>query len=100
MFLRFSMEWLFSSFPVPSISWLWKIMSKHLAMVYGIHLWLSPTISRVLSVILGIYGIIVVASITSVIVKYYNEVKSEEKETKKIDQNEEPQEEEEPHEEK
>jgi len=33
-------------------------------------------ISRILSVILGIYGIIVVASITSVIVNYYNEVKT------------------------
>ena len=35
-------------------------------------------ISRILSVILGIYGIIVVASITSVIVNYYNEVKTNE----------------------
>ena len=33
--------------------------------------------SRILSVILGIYGIIVVATITSVIVNYYNEVKDE-----------------------
>ena len=33
-------------------------------------------ISRLLSVILGIYGIIVVSSITSVIVNYYNEVKN------------------------
>ena len=36
----------------------------------------AGAISRVLSVILGIYGIIVVASITSVIVNYYNEVKT------------------------
>lgn len=33
-------------------------------------------ISRILSVVLGIYGIIVVASITSVIVNYYNEVRT------------------------
>lgn len=32
---------------------------------------------RFLSVILGIYGIIVVALITSVIVNFYNEVKDE-----------------------
>lgn len=40
---------------------------------------ITPTsqISRVLSVILGIYGIIVVALITSVIVNFYNEMKSE-----------------------
>lgn len=35
----------------------------------------SP-VSRVLSVVLGLYGIIVVAVITSVIVNYYNEVKN------------------------
>ena len=34
-------------------------------------------ISRALTAVLGIYGIIVTASITSVIVNYYNEVKSE-----------------------
>ena len=39
----------------------------------------TDPISRILSVILGIYGIIVVASITSVIVNYYNETKTEEK---------------------
>lgn len=33
------------------------------------------TISRILSVILGMYGIVVVATITSVIVNFYNEVK-------------------------
>lgn len=37
----------------------------------------TDPISRILSVILGIYGIIVVASITSVIVNYYNETKNE-----------------------
>ena len=37
----------------------------------------DSTISRILTVILGSYGIIVVASITSVIVNYYNEVKNE-----------------------
>ena len=35
--------------------------------------------SRILSVILGIYGIVVVAVLTSVIVNYYNEVKSKRK---------------------
>ena len=34
-------------------------------------------IGRVLSVILGIYGIVVVALITSIIVNFYNEMKSE-----------------------
>ncbi len=34
-------------------------------------------IGRLLSVILGIYGIIVVALITSVIVNFYNEVKAD-----------------------
>lgn len=34
-------------------------------------------VSRVLSVILGVYGIVVVALITSVIVNFYNEVKDE-----------------------
>ena len=32
-------------------------------------------LTRILSVILGIYGIIVVALITSIIVNFYNEVK-------------------------
>lgn len=36
----------------------------------------TGSISRLLSVILGVYGIIVVSSITSVIVNYYNEVKN------------------------
>ena len=36
----------------------------------------TAPISRILSVILGIYGIIVVAAITSVIVNFYNEVKT------------------------
>ena len=35
----------------------------------------TTPVSRVLTVILGLYGIIVTASITSVIVNYYNEVK-------------------------
>ncbi len=34
-------------------------------------------VGRILSVILGIYGIIVVALVTSVIVNFYNEVKDE-----------------------
>lgn len=36
----------------------------------------TSMISRILSVILGIYGIVVVSSITSVIVNFYNETKS------------------------
>ena len=36
----------------------------------------SSPISRILSVILGVYGIIVVALITSIIVNFYNEMKS------------------------
>ena len=36
------------------------------------------TLGRILSVILGIYGVIVVALITSIIVNFYGEVKSEE----------------------
>lgn len=41
----------------------------------------SP-ISRVLSVILGIYGIIVVAVITSIIVNFYNEIKNDDENDK------------------
>ena len=46
----------------------------------------TTAVGRVLSVILGIYGIIVVALITSVIVNFYNEVKNkgEPKELEKI----------------
>ncbi len=46
----------------------------------------TTTVGRVLSVVLGIYGIIVVALITSVIVNFYNEVKNkgEPKELEKI----------------
>ena len=36
------------------------------------------TISRILSVILGIYGLLVVAVITSIIVNFYNETKDKE----------------------
>ena len=51
----------------------------------------TSIISRVLSVILGMYGIVVVASITSVIVNFYNETKGndkkEEKEIENKDEN-------------
>jgi hypothetical protein len=40
----------------------------------------TTDVGRVLSVILGIYGIIVVALITSIIVNFYNEVRDEKKE--------------------
>ena len=43
--------------------------------------------SRVLSVILGIYGIIVVALITSIIVNFYNEVKDEKDDNKDKNEN-------------
>lgn len=48
----------------------------------------TSIIGRILSVILGIYGIIVVALITSIIVNFYNETKgdSPEKEIKKIEE--------------
>ena len=46
----------------------------------------TSTLSRAFSVILGIYGIIVVASITSVIVNFYNETKIEEKIDIKIEE--------------
>lgn len=42
--------------------------------------------TRILSVILGIYGIIVVACITSVIVNFYNEVKNDDDKTEKKEQ--------------
>ncbi len=40
----------------------------------------ETVVGRVLSIILGIYGIIVVALITSIIVNFYNEVRDEKKE--------------------
>lgn len=42
----------------------------------------TSVIGRILSAILGIYGIIVVAAITSVIVNFYNEVKSKDEKPK------------------
>jgi succinate dehydrogenase/fumarate reductase cytochrome b subunit len=42
-------------------------------------LWITqPQYSRLLSVILGIYGIIVVSLVTSIIVNFYSEVKTDE----------------------
>ncbi|MBE6133306.1 MAG: hypothetical protein E7178_01410 [Erysipelotrichaceae bacterium] len=48
----------------------------------------TSIVGRILSVILGIYGIVVVALITSIIVNFYNETKgdSPEKENKKIEE--------------
>ena len=48
----------------------------------------KSVVGRILSVILGIYGVIVVATITSVIVNFYNEVKAKEesKEKKEIEE--------------
>ena len=48
----------------------------------------TSIIGRILSVILGIYGIVVVALITSIIVNFYNETKgdSPEKDNKKIEE--------------
>jgi hypothetical protein len=40
----------------------------------------STPVGRVLSVILGLYGIAVVALITSIIVNFYGEMKSEDEE--------------------
>ncbi|MBO4695066.1 MAG: two pore domain potassium channel family protein [Clostridia bacterium] len=47
-------------------------------------------IGRILSVVLGIYGIIVVAIVTSIIVNFYNEVKDddEDEDEKKLEENE------------
>ena len=36
----------------------------------------TTTVGRVLSVVLGIYGIVAVAILTSIIVNFYNETKS------------------------
>ena len=44
----------------------------------------TTTVGRILSVILGMYGIVVVALITSVIVNYYGEMKRENAEEKKL----------------
>ena len=44
----------------------------------------TTTVGRILSVILGMYGIVVVALITSVIVNYYGEMKRENTEEKKL----------------
>ncbi len=49
----------------------------------------SSMVGRILSAILGVYGIIVVASITSVIVNYYNEVKSTTSDGETLDHDEE-----------
>ena len=52
----------------------------------------STLVGRILTVILGIYGIVIVAIITSIIVNYYNEVshndKEEQEEIKEIEQKE------------
>ena len=52
----------------------------------------TGALTRILSVILGLYGLIVVAVITSVVVNFYNEVKNkkdgEEKEEKEEDKKE------------
>ena len=42
-------------------------------------------IGRVLTVILGIYGIVIVAIITSVIVNFYNEISTDNKKLKKLE---------------
>lgn len=61
---------------------LWFCFATITTIGYGDVSAVSP-IGRVLAVILGIYGIIVVALITSVIVNFYNETKDL-KDTKKI----------------
>ena len=45
----------------------------------------TSAVGRVLTVILGIYGIVVVAILTSVIVNYYNEISAKEKDKKAKD---------------
>ena len=44
---------------------------------------ITTPVGRMLSVILGMYGIVVVALITSVIVNYYGEMRREKEEEKK-----------------
>ena len=55
---------------------LWYCFAVVTTIGFGDFTVLSP-FSRVLSVVLGIYGIIVVALITSIIVNFYNEVKND-----------------------
>ena len=61
---------------------LWYSFSVVTTIGFGDYI-VKSTISRILTVILGIYGIIVVASITSVIVNFYNEVKTKDKDDDK-----------------
>lgn len=70
---------------------LWYSFSVVTTIGFGDYI-VKSTISRILTVILGIYGIIVVASITSVIVNFYNEVKTKDKDDDKQEINEENQE--------
>ena len=60
---------------------LWFCFATITTIGYG-DIAVTTAVGRVISVILGMYGIIVVALITSIIVNFYNEMKSEKKEEK------------------
>lgn len=59
---------------------LWFCFATLTTIGYG-DITVSSPVGRVLGVILGIYGIVVVALITSIIVNFYNEMKAPEEET-------------------
>lgn len=47
----------------------------------------ASRLGRLLTVVLGVYGIVVVAILTSVIVNFYNEISAKEKTEKTVEQN-------------
>jgi predicted lysophospholipase L1 biosynthesis ABC-type transport system permease subunit len=68
----------------PTITNFWDAMWYCFAVITTIgfgDFYATTLIGRVLTVILGIYGIVVVAILTSVVVNFYNEVSSKEKTT-------------------
>ena len=78
-------------FPVvePTITSFWDAMWYCFAVITTIgfgDFYATSLIGRVLTVILGIYGIVVVAILTSVIVNFYNEVSAKEKKRDIIDE--------------
>ena len=66
----------------PNITTFWDAMWYCFAVVTTIgfgDLYAITPLGRILTVVLGIYGIVVVAIMTSVIVNFYNEVSTKEK---------------------
>ena len=73
----------------PTITSFWDAMWYCFAVITTIgfgDFYATSLIGRVLTVILGIYGIVVVAILTSVVVNFYNEVSSKEKNREIIDE--------------